>query len=1185
MKTKHRRLVLERLEQRWLLTGEITQVNYFDTWDGGIIRSTDVAGIAYHPPSGHLYLADSEINELPLFNGDNIFETSLSGDQVFNEIASGNTEPTGITYNEFDGFFYVTKDTGSKTVTRYDSNLNNPLLVISTQDDVSSATDPEGVTSDPSTGFLYVSDGNGGGRQVLVYDSDLQFQYVFSVANQGDAEGIAFHQPSNHLFLIDGKEDIIFEYTLTGNLLEEYDISGFSPVPESPQGLTFGPTSNPNDDPSALSLYIADGMEDNYADGRIFEAVIGGVTPPDNQPPTTSGIADVDVNTDAPDTVIDLFSAFDDAEDSDTALTYTIENNTNPSLFTSTTIDGVVGTLTLDYAPATNGTADITIRATDTGTPALFVETTFMVSVTPVNQPPTTTGITDVFVAEDAGNTVIDLFATFDDPEDPDSALTYTVETNTNPALFTSTSINGALGTLTLDYAPDANGTADITVRATDTGFPVLFVETTFTVDVSEVNDTPVLSSGSVDDLTVVQNSTATPLGLAGLGYGPGGAADENGQTLSYSVTSVPSSSLGDVVLSDGTTVVAPGGYSLAQIQGMQFLPAPNVLGGPETFSFAVTDNGTTAGAPDFKTLNQSLLINVIEYIPDPIIVDVQVAASTDDAEERPSGSIKLSSSDLELTQDKTNQQVVGMRFTGANIPPGAAIQSAYIQFQADETGSDPTTLTIHGEAVDNAATFTSADYNITSRTLTSASAAWSPVPWNTRGEAGPDQQTTDISAVIQEIVDRPGWSSSNALAIIISGTGKRTAEAFDGSAAPTLHVEYLPGNLTPTTSGIADVNVNTDAPDTVIDLFAAFDDFEDPDPALTYTIENNTNPSLFTSTTIDGVLGTLTLDYAPATNGTADITIRATDTGTPAEFVETTFTVSVSPVNQPPTTTGITDVFVAEEAGNTVIDLFAAFDDPEDPDSALTYTVEANTNPALFTSLPINGALGTLTLDYAPDANGTADITVRATDTGFPVLFVETTFTVTITEVNDTPILASGSVDNLTVVQNSPATSLGLTGLSYGPGGGVDEGGQSLSYSVVTVPSSTLGDVVLSDGTTVVTPGAYTLAQIQGMQFRAAPDVFGGPETFSFEVTDNGTTDGADDFKTLSQSLQINVIEFIPDPITVEVRVSASSDWSVLGIHWMSRRTRPRAASMPCSAPSRPRGESRVATAATAFT
>ncbi len=231
MNGRRRRFTMELLENRRMLAGNVTQVNYFDTWDGGIIRSTDIAGIAYHPPSGNLYLADSEINELAsIFNGDNIFETSLSGDQVFREIASGNTEPTGITYNEFDGYFYVTNDTGPKTVTRYDSNLNSPLLVISTKNDVPSAVDPEGITADPATGFLYVADGNGGGRQVLVYNSDMQFQYNFSVSNQGDAEGIAFHQPSGHLFLIDGTQDFIFEYTTNGTLLQSYDIRGFSPA-------------------------------------------------------------------------------------------------------------------------------------------------------------------------------------------------------------------------------------------------------------------------------------------------------------------------------------------------------------------------------------------------------------------------------------------------------------------------------------------------------------------------------------------------------------------------------------------------------------------------------------------------------------------------------------------------------------------------------------------------------------------------------------------------------------------------------------------------------------------------------------------------------------------------------------------------------------------------------------------
>ncbi len=62
-------------------------------------------------------------------------------------------------------------------------------------------------------------------------------------------------------------------------------------------------------------------------------------------------------------------------------------------------------------------------------------------------------------------------------------------------------------------------------------------------------------------------------------------------------------------------------------------------------------------------------------------------------------------------------------------------------------------------------------------------------------GEAGPDQQTPDIASVIQEIVDRGGWNSGNSLVIIITGTGTRTAEAYDGdqAGAPLLHVEYVP--------------------------------------------------------------------------------------------------------------------------------------------------------------------------------------------------------------------------------------------------------------------------------------------------------------------------------------------------------------------------------------------------------
>jgi len=626
-----------------MLAGVITQVGYFDTWtgptngSGGLIGSSDPSDLAYVPSSGHFILVDANVEETPgiAWNGNNVWEISLAGDQVYQTVFNNwgsNPEPTGITYNAFDGFFYMSND-NKNDIERYDDALDSPLATRKISLDVPNSGDEEDITSDPATGLLYIGDGVGGSMSVLVYDSNLQFQFKFPLAAQmQDVDGIAFEPTLRHLFVGSAPDEKIFEYTLDGTFIDSYDISGFSPSIKHMYGLEFAPTSNPNDDPGELALYIPDRGANNVADGRVFETVIGSVS--GNLPPTTNGIADVNVNTDSPDTVLDLFAAFDDFEDPDTDLTYTLENNSNPSLFTATAIDGVLGTLTLDYAASTNGTADITIRATDTGSPALFVETTFSVTVSSVNLPPTTTGIANVFAAEDGSDTVIDLFSAFDDAEDSDSSLTYTVQSNTNTSLFTSTNINGAQGTLTLNYAPDANGTANITVRATDTGFPVQFVETTFTADISEVNDAPVLVAGSVDNLTVVQNSPATPLGLSGLVYGPGGGNDENGQSLSYVVTSVPSSTMGDIVLSDGSTVVTPGVYSLAQIQGMQFRATPNTFGSSDTFSFAVTDNGTTNGIADSKTLFQSLQVDVIEFAPTTF--DVRVSASSDDAEEKP---------------------------------------------------------------------------------------------------------------------------------------------------------------------------------------------------------------------------------------------------------------------------------------------------------------------------------------------------------------------------------------------------------------------------------------------------------------------------------------------------------------------------------------------------------------------
>lgn len=181
--------------------------------------------------------------------------------------------------------------------------------------------------------------------------------------------------------------------------------------------------------------------------------------------------------------------------------------------------------------------------------------------------------------------------------------------------------------------------------------------------------------------------------------------------------------------------------------------------------------------------------------------LSVRVNSSSDDAEERGSnatsspGLMDLTSSDLELVRDGNDgDQWVGMRFNNITIPSGSIINNAYIQFTVDENDAASGTIILHGEATDNSLTFTSANSDISGRQRTTDSVSWSAIPvWNVIGAAGVDQQTPDISSIIQEIVDRSGWVSGNSLNIIAHGTGERVAESYDGvsSSAPLLVIEY----------------------------------------------------------------------------------------------------------------------------------------------------------------------------------------------------------------------------------------------------------------------------------------------------------------------------------------------------------------------------------------------------------
>ena len=213
------------------------------------------------------------------------------------------------------------------------------------------------------------------------------------------------------------------------------------------------------------------------------------------------------------------------------------------------------------------------------------------------------------------------------------------------------------------------------------------------------------------------------------------------------------------------------------------YTPAPGFTG-TDTFTYTVTDQ-------DGDTSTATVAVAVTETPPQSMVFEKRITAGADDVEQTGS-SVAAGSSDLELVTDGSAVQTVGLRFTGIDIPAGAVITAAYIQFQTDEVSTGAASLLIRGEASDDAAAF-SGQANVTSRATTGASTAWAPAGWTTVGAAGAAQRTPDLTAIVQEIVARQGWAALNDMAFVITGSGTRTAEAFEGDAAgaPLLHIEY----------------------------------------------------------------------------------------------------------------------------------------------------------------------------------------------------------------------------------------------------------------------------------------------------------------------------------------------------------------------------------------------------------
>lgn len=204
------------------------------------------------------------------------------------------------------------------------------------------------------------------------------------------------------------------------------------------------------------------------------------------------------------------------------------------------------------------------------------------------------------------------------------------------------------------------------------------------------------------------------------------------------------------------------------------------------------------------------------DLCPDASCTSLELRASIkapeDDAEETSDGAVNLTADGLSLgpsTNDyfdgsdpaaAPGDNLLGLRFDDLNIPRGATINYAVLEFTALSYEDDPGTWIITGENVDDAPEFDATDNGLSNRIATAAarttaSASWTLSSWE---EDLLEHGTSDISSLVKEIVDRPGWCGGNAMAFYAWGDAFREAESRDLTAwdAPVLRVDYDPSSV-----------------------------------------------------------------------------------------------------------------------------------------------------------------------------------------------------------------------------------------------------------------------------------------------------------------------------------------------------------------------------------------------------
>ncbi|MEW6751950.1 MAG: Ig-like domain-containing protein, partial [Candidatus Latescibacterota bacterium] len=737
---------------------------------------------------------------------------------------------------------------------------------------------------------------------------------------------------------------------------------------------------------------------------------------------------------------------------------------------------------TLDVAPTANasGTATITLTVSDSQSANGTAAQSFTVLVSAVNDAPTLSAPSDQAIPEDAGPQTVTLTVGSGGGSDESGQTVTVTATSSNPALILHPTVSGSA--LAFTPAPDANGTATVTVTANDGQAVNSTTTRTFTITVTPVNDPPALTAPR--DTTIAEDGRLVGLAFA---VDEGDGSDEDVQSLTVTATSsnpllVPADSLRVRYTPDGTADATGGTLDLA--------PAANASG---TTTITVT---ASDGQAANSTTPRSFTVTVTPVNDPPrvaanhgltlrerataLITQAQLQASdADHPAAQLTYTVQTAPGRGTLTRSGT-ALLANSRFTQADVDndliayvhaAGDTLPDRFTFTVADAAGATtattPFAITVTSvvRPIANAATVAVREDSLLDIALAGSDPAGQPLTFQVVGQPGHADtlRLTASTATSATARYRP--------AADYNGTDRFTFTVSNGlftSSPATVAVTVTPVNDAPRFTPGGDRTVLEDAGPQVFDGWATALSAGPPDEAgqqLTFAV-STPDTGLFAVRPAIDATGRLSCTPAPDAHGRATVWVRLRDSGgTASGGVDTSaaspFTITVSPVNDPPALTAARDTTITED-GRLVGLAFTVDEGGGSDEDVQSLTVTAtSSNPSLVPadSLRVrytpdgsaDATGGTLDLAPAANASGTSTITVTASDGQAANSTTPRNFTVTVAAVNDNPVLAA-----------LPDTSIAEGQRLTFPLGATDVDGDTLAFSASGLPlgASVLGSV-----------------------------------------------------------------------------------------------------------------------------